>query len=65
LHPNAWKEEHHRQGTVPALNREEADLEALDLYIRTQLAKAAESYTSRVDIEAKLQAILAPRTEDE
>jgi len=50
---------------VPEVNSEEADLEALDLYIRTQFAKAAESYASRVDIEAKLETILAPKTEDE
>jgi hypothetical protein len=47
------------------VNGEEAGLEALDLYIRTQLAEAAESYASRVDIEAKLQAILAPKTEED
>jgi hypothetical protein len=47
------------------MNSEEADLEALDLYICAQLAKAPESYASRVDIEAKLQAILAPKREDE
>ena len=50
---------------MSAVNSEETDLEALDRYIRTQLAKAAESYASRVDIEAKLQAILTPKTEDE
>lgn len=48
---------------MPAVNNEEAELEALDLYIRTQLAKAAESYASRADIQARLQAILATKTQ--
>ena len=31
---------------------------ALDTYIRSQLAKAAETYASSTDIDARLQAIL-------
>jgi hypothetical protein len=37
---------------------------SIDIYIRTQLAKAAEAYTSPIDIDARLQAVLAAEKSD-
>jgi hypothetical protein len=37
---------------------EDPDFAALDTYIRTQLAAAAETYASRVDLHTKLAEIL-------
>jgi hypothetical protein len=36
----------------------------LDAYIRAQLARAAESYGSSVDVDARLEAVLAAGTHD-
>lgn len=40
------------------MNSEEPDFMALDAYIGEQFEKAAETYASGADIEARLQAIL-------
>ena len=37
---------------------------ALDAYIRTQLAKAAETYASHIDIDARLKAALEAERND-
>jgi hypothetical protein len=41
------------------VSSEEPDFMTLDAYIRSQLAAAAQTYASRSDIDARLQAILA------
>jgi hypothetical protein len=41
------------------MNSEEPDFTALDAYIRTRLARAAESYELSTDLDAKLKAVLA------
>lgn len=47
-------------------DREDREHAVLDLYVRTQLAKAAETYVSRVgDTEWRLKAILTARTQGE
>lgn len=38
--------------------REGRELAVLDAYVRSQLAKAAETYASRVDLHARLAAVL-------
>lgn len=38
--------------------REDRDLAALDAYVRSQLAKAAETYASHVNLDARLAAVL-------
>ena len=43
---------------------EEAGLAVFDAYIRTQLARAAETYASRSDVDARLRAILAGGQDD-
>jgi hypothetical protein len=37
---------------------EDPDFAALDAYIRNQLAGAAETYASHIDIDARLKAVL-------
>jgi hypothetical protein len=41
---------------------DDRDFAALDAHIRTQLAEAAETYVSRVDLDARLKAILSAET---
>jgi hypothetical protein len=41
---------------------DDRDLEALDAHIRTQLAEAAKTYVSHVNLDARLKAILQAET---
>ena len=43
---------------------EDTDFTALDEYIRGQLAGAAQTYTSRIDVDARLTAILEAVNDD-
>jgi hypothetical protein len=43
---------------------EDPELAALDAYIRSQLAGAAETYASHIDIDARLKAALEAARED-
>jgi hypothetical protein len=38
---------------------DDPDVAALDAHMRTQFAKAAETYASQIDLDARLTAILA------
>ena len=45
-------------------SREDSEFAALDAYIRNQLAEAAKTYASHVDIGARLKAVLEAVTEN-
>jgi hypothetical protein len=43
---------------------EDPEFTALDAYIRSQLAEAAETYTSQTDVDSRLRAVLQAGSDD-
>lgn len=44
---------------------EDPEFGALDAYIRTQLARAADTYASQIDMDAQLEAVLEATNDDD